>query len=314
MLLAPTIGVVIGYMYIGIFSHFMLDWKFSFRSQGAIILIVMVIFLFIPTKYINLDAVLDAKKDMLEQRRYETTGSRMKREPSNDFRNQALHEQVVILGKRIPFVYSVLALSASFYTTSGLQYWMTNYLIVTLKMSEIDANFAFAGSVLTAPVIGAIASGQISMYLGGHQNLSTLRVTLVFLFISSAGAMVFPFMTNTRAALTLLWIMMATGAVYLPMLIGIMLNTVKPEQRAKANSLANFTYNLLGYAPAPTIYGLVMDLTGGKESRWGMVFTFYWGLWAFIFACCVYYLVSKKQGDRDQAQVQINRESELSQL
>ena len=56
-------------------------------------------------------------------------------------------------------MYALLALSASFFTTSGLQYWMTNYMIVTLKMAEIDANFAFAASVLSAPVIGAFASG-----------------------------------------------------------------------------------------------------------------------------------------------------------
>lgn len=65
-------------------------------------------------------------------------------------------------------MYAILALSASFFTTSGLQYWMTNYMIVTLKMKEIDANFAYATCVLTAPVLGAFASGQISMYLGGH--------------------------------------------------------------------------------------------------------------------------------------------------
>lgn len=74
MLLAPTIGVVIGYVYIGIFAHFMLDWKYSFRTQGVIIIISMIIFLLIPSRLINLDEVLDAKKEVLHQRKQARTG------------------------------------------------------------------------------------------------------------------------------------------------------------------------------------------------------------------------------------------------
>lgn len=40
--------------------------------------------------------------------------------------------------------------------------------------------------------------------------------------------------------------------------------------KTTANSLANFVYNLLGYLPAPYVYGLVYDNTGGGKSIWGM--------------------------------------------
>lgn len=43
-----------------------------------------------------------------------------------------------------------------------------------------------------------------------------------------------------------------------------------PSGKTTANSLANFVYNLLGYLPAPYIYGLVYDHTGAGSSIWGM--------------------------------------------
>ena len=56
----------------------------------------------------------------------------------------------------------------------------------------------------------------------------------------------------------------------MPLQTGLMLTTVEPELRPKANALAYFVYNLLGFLPGPYIYGIVTDLTGGKESRWGL--------------------------------------------
>jgi MFS family permease len=58
----------------------------------------------------------------------------------------------------------------------------------------------------------------------------------------------------------------------MPVMTGILLNTVPPSMRTLANSIANLTYNLIGYLPAPFIYGLVYERTGGEdeESRWGL--------------------------------------------
>lgn len=109
------------------------------------------------------------------------------------------------------------------------------------------------------------------------------------MFIGSVFAGIYPFVDDARVAIAILWVVLGAGAVYFPILIGTMLNTVKPEMRPKANSIANFAYNMFGFAPAPTVYGLVADLTGGRSSRWGMVFCLYWGWNSFIFSMCVYF-------------------------
>ena len=67
----------------------------------------------------------------------------------------------------------------------------------------------------------------------------------------------------------------------MPNLTGILLNSVAAKERAIANSVANFFYNLLGYLPSPFLYGLVTQLTaeydkeGNNVSRWGMVMLMY---------------------------------------
>ena len=50
----------------------------------------------------------------------------------------------------------------------------------------------------------------------------------------------------------------------------LQISNIPPSVKTTANSVANFVYNLLGYLPAPYVYGFVYDKTGGGKSIWGM--------------------------------------------
>jgi len=56
----------------------------------------------------------------------------------------------------------------------------------------------------------------------------------------------------------------------MPVLTGLMINSVPYSARTLANSMANLCYNLLGWLPAPFIYGVVYESRGGGDSRWGL--------------------------------------------
>lgn len=80
--------------------------------------------------------------------------------------------------------------------------------------------------------------------------------------------------------------MLCFGALLLPIIIGVMLTKVEPEMLPAANSLATFIYHVLGFFPAPFVYGLAIELTGNpKKSHMGIaVVTVACGLVAlFIF-------------------------------
>jgi MFS family permease len=79
-----------------------------------------------------------------------------------------------------------------------------------------------------------------------------------------------PFLDNFIIIAALLWFLLFFGGAILPAMTGMMLNTVEGSQKTAANSLANLSYNLLGYLPAPFVYGAIYDSGDGGNSRQAM--------------------------------------------
>lgn len=62
--------------------------------------------------------------------------------------------------------------------------------------------------------------------------------------------------------------MLFCGGLMLPGIMGMMLNTVDENLKTTANSIANTSFNLFGFLPAPYIYGLISDygdVIGGNK-------------------------------------------------
>lgn len=78
--------------------------------------------------------------------------------------------------------------------------------------------------------------------------------------------------------------------------MSMQISNVPPSVKTTANSFANFVYNLLGYLPAPYVYGLVYDSTGGGKSIWGMFSLQCAGVLAVFIMLCL--LIKQK---RDEA-------------
>lgn len=68
----------------------------------------------------------------------------------------------------------------------------------------------------------------------------------------------------------------------MPVITGFMLAQVPPNLRTLANSIANLFYNLLGFFPAPSIYGIVYQATGAGESRYGLLSIQIFNVFTFI--------------------------------
>ena len=56
-----------------------------------------------------------------------------------------------------------------------------------------------------------------------------------------------------------IWFVLFFGGALLPSATGVCMNAVDPSLRSMASSYSMFAYNLLGYACAPFICGLVAD-------------------------------------------------------
>lgn len=64
MLVASPLGTVAGYGFTSVFLNYNLEWTLAFRIMSGMIIASAFIFLFIPSKYININEVLEAKKKL----------------------------------------------------------------------------------------------------------------------------------------------------------------------------------------------------------------------------------------------------------
>ena len=53
------------------------------------------------------------------------------------------------------------------------------------------------------------------------------------------------------------WLYFFFGAMGLPIITGVMITSVEPKLKSTANALANLAYNLIGFFPAPFVYGFI---------------------------------------------------------
>ena len=67
-----------------------------------------------------------------------------------------------------------------------------------------------------------------------------------------------------------LWMILFLGGGTIPIIQGIMISSLKPELRASANSISNTLSNLLGFLPAPFIYGVIYDNTKDTQPKLAM--------------------------------------------
>jgi len=128
---------------------------------------------------------------------------------------------------------------------------------------------------VTSPTFGAVISSKIGDSMkGGYHSKNALPLCFWVLFASFWVGMLLLYFSNWIIINVLLWIFLFLGAIAVPFMTGIMLNSVTQDHKAAANSIANFIYNMLGYLPAPYLYGVISEKTGGKTSKWGMIVTF----------------------------------------
>lgn len=159
-----------------------------------------------------------------------------------------------------PFIFLVLAGAFIMFSVASIQYWATNYFIKALGADQKYAFIEFGVISITAPIFGCAASAVVSDKLGGFTSLKILPVGLV---VSASVMVTSLFITieiHVVQALIEFWLVLFLGALTLPIVIGVMLTKVEPEMRPTANSFANFMYNVLGFFPAPILYGLANEL------------------------------------------------------
>jgi len=164
---------------------------------------------------------------------------------------------VKMLFKNKTYLGMVGCLSGLYFIITGIQYWMSNYLQVVLLVPADEVYYYYSITCLTAPFAGVILGGFVFSLLGGYNDSrSYLLADIIGIFCIFIASPV-PFLTTKWPVYILMWLLLFLGSFILPTVTGMMLSSVDLEHRATANAMAVLAYNLLGYLPAPFIYGWI---------------------------------------------------------
>jgi MFS transporter, Spinster family, sphingosine-1-phosphate transporter len=140
--------------------------------------------------------------------------------------------------KRPMFVFTMLTISSIYFVVTGVQFWISDYMIVTLNASQGMVFTAFALVSITAPTLGVLLGGNICDRLGGYSGERAIDFCLVFALFASIFAIPIPIFDNFYLVSICLWLLFFFGGAILPTLTGMMLTAVPQKYRSLGSSLA----------------------------------------------------------------------------
>lgn len=196
---------------------------------------------------------------------------------SEDNNNDAKNENNQNNNKEIPFctklklifseplfIFNVLTMSILYFIVTCVQYWASDYMLVALEITDEKLRlFAFSFVCLTSPTMGLITGGFIVDKLGGYHKKSFF--CLVFSLLSIIPAIPIPLVDSIYIYTALLWVLLFFGASLIPSTQGIIIACLPKDVQGSGNSFSIFFFNLLGYFPAPFIYGFIKNYFEDKN-------------------------------------------------
>ena len=188
-------------------------------------------------------------------------------------------------------------MSSLYFIITGIQFWVSDFFITVLRVPRQTVFIAFPVVCISGPVLGLITGGVIVTRIGGYTNPKVLGLCALGGFFSSVFGIPFAFMNSFPWAVTLLWLLLFFGGMILMPLTGMIISTAPLEIKAVSNSIANIFYNLLGYLPAPFMYGFVQSLSGGSGSRVGMIVLV---MWTVVGNLCIFLVLINRIGTSEQ--------------
>ena len=64
----------------------------------------------------------------------------------------------------------VLAISSLYFVVTGLQYWVSAYLMITMEIEQEEVFYFYAFTCFSAPITGVIIGGIIFSCIGGYNS------------------------------------------------------------------------------------------------------------------------------------------------
>ena len=290
--LTTPLGVFIGYLIasecISINEEF--GWKFSFVIQSVVILIMIYLFYRVSEK------LFDSKFESFKDDKNVTDITFFKLSDSiiidreiniRDIINISYFKQ--IFTNKI-YVLSIFSISCIYYSVTGVQYWGGDYMNRILGIHSPQKRLLYFSIIcFTSPTLGVLVAGySVSKLKNGYNNIKVFNFCFICSILTFISGFISALVSKISLFIIFMWLAFFFGGAIIPILTGIIITSLPQHLRASGNSLQLFFGTLLGYLPAPYIYGVLEDYfeDGGKKSYFFNMF--------FLFICFILLGISKR--------------------
>ena len=333
-----VIGVFLGYLIasivINLFDN-ILTWRFAIQIQGFVEIFFAIFFWLEKDEYINVDI---RKKIPLSEIELENRDINAPRNSNNSpsfnspsmifGSNSRRHDpridsieignlgRYIYQAKRVLsntlYVTITLGMTSLYFIVTGIQFWITKYLIEILNTDPLIVNIIFSLISITAPLFGVLFGGTISDKYGGYKGKNetkAIQMCVAFGLVSFVFAFPLGFLFQIVYLSILLWTFLFFGATMIPIGTGVMISSVPKDCQATSSSISQLVFNLFGYFCSPMITGFIMDRFDDEKQGfiWGMRVVFWWVIIALMFFIISYfvsyanYKKNKNSGESDRS-------------
>ena len=312
-------GVFLGYLAASVIINFFkgfLSWRFAIQIQGFVEIFLACFFWFEKDEYINVNIRktinekevdgndINVRKNSNNSPSFNSPSkigqaASWKHDPRIDtieignLGRYSLQAKTVLTNKL--YVSITLSMTSIYFIVTGIQFWITKYLIEILGVQPIVVNVIFSIISITAPLSGVLFGGTLSDKYGGYKGkfeTKALQMCSAFGILAFFFGLPMGFIFQITYLSVLLWTFLFFGASIIPIATGIMISSVPKDCQATSSSLSQLVFNLLGYFSSPMITGFIMDRFENEKEGfiWGMRLVFSWGSVALVFISISYYI------------------------
>jgi hypothetical protein len=265
----------------------------------------VMILIFIPSIYFsstlsirkrtleNIMAVNQASSfdDDLSIYRNSLVESRLPSADANDFQTKlrkksppGLFKNLCMILKHKIYLFSALSLSSLFFVITAVQYWGSDYMEKALHVKDKNLRLlSFSIICITSPTFGVIFGGWTISKIGGYESKHSILLCFIYASLASIFSLPVPFFDDLTKFTIFLWFVLFFGGAIVPPLTGIIISTLPNNLRGSANSVTCFLSNLLGYLPAPFVYGTINETYKISNPKIAFFFIMYYSVSGVLF-------------------------------
>jgi hypothetical protein len=157
------------------------------------------------------------------------------------------------------------AMTALYFTVTGVQYWGTKYLMISLNAPIEIINLLFVLVAATGPTSGVIFGGWLIDSFGGYKGSKQRVVALEMVTVLGSLGFLFSlpitFLSNIYYVAICMWALLFFGASILPACSGILVSMVPRSHRTTSSSLSLVIFNMFGYFLSLILSGFLMEVS-----------------------------------------------------